>query len=171
MQNQTHTRHLYWLWLTGLIIIADQISKYFALHNLSYEQPIVLLPWLNLILAYNTGAAFSLLKHAGGWQQWLFGGIAVVVSIVILVWLYRLRSRDIWTALGLSLILGGAIGNLIDRIHHGFVVDFIDFHVGHWHWPVFNFADSAVCVGALILILAVFFKKSDKVQMDDVKQG
>lgn len=159
MQRSTHKKHLYWLWLTVLIIIADQVSKYFAIHYLSDEQPIILLPWLNLILAHNTGAAFSLLNHAGGWQQWLFGGIAIVVSIVILIWLYSLQAKDIWTAIGLSLILGGALGNLIDRIYRGFVVDFIDFHVQQWHWPVFNVADSAICIGAFILVVTVFFKR------------
>lgn len=159
MQASTYKKHLYWLWLTVLIIIADQVSKYFAIHQLSHEQPIVLLPWLNFVFVSNTGAAFNLLTHAGGWQQWLFGGIAIVVSIVILLWLYRLPSKDIWTAISLSLILGGALGNLIDRITHGFVIDFILFHVNQWQWPVFNVADSAICVGAFILVLTVCFSK------------
>jgi signal peptidase II len=125
---------------------------------LSLHEIIPITPFLNITLAHNTGAAFSFLGSAGGWQQYLFTSIAIIVSIVMVIWIYRLPSSDRWTAYALALIIGGALGNLGDRVMLGYVVDFIDFYVGTWHFAAFNLADSAICVGAGILLLTTFRK-------------
>ena len=119
-----------------------------------------MVPFVNLTLTHNTGAAFSLLHRAGGWQRWLFAALAVVVSIAIVIWLKRLPRNARWTAAGLALVLGGALGNLWDRLAHGYVVDFIDFYYGEWHWPAFNVADSAITLGAVMLVAEVVFARS-----------
>ena len=117
----------------------------------------------NLTLVYNTGAAFSFLADAGGWQRWFFVLLAIGVSALLLVWLYRLERDQHWLAAALALVLGGAVGNLVDRILHGHVIDFIDLYAGGWHWPAFNVADSAITVGAVMLIIdAVFNKETGK---------
>jgi signal peptidase II len=142
-----------WLWLSGVVLVLDQCSKLIADAWLVLHQPVVLLPFLNLRLAYNTGAAFSFLHDAAGWQRWFFIGLALVVMAVLVVWLARLAAHQTGTALALSLILGGAAGNLIDRVVYGHVIDFIDFYYRSWHWPTFNVADSAITIGAGLLIL------------------
>ena len=143
-----------WLWLTALVIGLDQLTKIWAESVLSAAPPIHLVPHLDLRLAYNAGAAFSFLSDAGGWQRWFFVVLAVVVTLVLLVWLARLSARDKLTATGLALVIGGALGNLIDRVAYGHVIDFIDVY---WdaslHWPAFNIADSAISVGAVMLII------------------
>jgi signal peptidase II len=144
---------LKWLWLSVLVVVLDQVSKALASTHLHYHQPVEVLPMFNLTLSYNTGAAFSFLGGAGGWQRWLFVGLAVVVSIVLVLWLNRLTRRDVWIASSLALIVGGAIGNVIDRVRLGYVVDFLDVYYRGWHWPTFNIADSAITVGVTILIL------------------
>jgi signal peptidase II len=142
-----------WIWLSLGVIALDQLTKYLAMAGLALHDPVPLTPFLNLTLTYNVGAAFSFLNQAGGWQRWLFIGLAVAVSVGILFWLRRLSTRASWTAVGLALVLGGAVGNLIDRLYLGHVVDFIDLYYGRWHWPAFNVADAAITVGALIVII------------------
>jgi signal peptidase II len=153
--DKTKLKNFHWLWLGLFAIIVDQWTKYLAITHLIPFQSIELSPFFNLTLLFNTGAAFSLLDQAGGWQQWLFIVITFVVSGVIIVWLYRLPKNRIWSALALSLIFGGAIGNLIDRIRLGYVIDFLDFHIGEYHWYVFNLADSFITVAAIILIIDI----------------
>ena len=151
---------LKWLAVSSLIVVVDQITKLIANHALSLYQAYPVLPSLNLTLMYNKGAAFSFLSEAGGWQRWFFTVLAVVVSIVIVIWIRRLPARETWMAAGLSLVLGGAIGNVIDRITYGHVIDFIDVYYASYHWPAFNVADSAITVGATILVVhALFFHK------------
>ena len=145
-----------WLWLSLLIVILDQATKWLAEALLVPFQPVPLMPLLNLTLMYNEGAAFSFLANAGGWQRWLFAGFALVMTAVLTVWLLRLDKGDRVTAVTLSLIIGGAIGNLIDRVQTGRVVDFIDFYVGSWHWPAFNVADSAISIGIVFLLITSF---------------
>ena len=145
-----------WLWLSLLIVILDQATKWLAEALLVPFQPVPLMPLLNLTLMYNEGAAFSFLANAGGWQRWLFAGFALVMTTVLAIWLLRLEKGDRVTAVTLSLIIGGAIGNLIDRVQTGRVVDFIDFYVGTWHWPAFNVADSAISVGIVFLLITSF---------------
>jgi signal peptidase II len=123
-----------------------------------------LVPTLNLTLMYNEGAAFSFLANAGGWQRWLFAAFALGMTAVLVIWLLRLKSDERILAAGLSLVAGGAVGNLIDRVLTGRVVDFIDFYVGNWHWPAFNVADSAITIGVALLLLSGF-------QGDQPKRG
>lgn len=140
------------LWIAGLVCVVDQLTKVLALQHLAQGE-IALAPFLKLALAFNTGAAFSFLATAGGWQNLFFVGVAIVVSIVILFMARRLGASDTQVAIGLMLVLGGAIGNLIDRVRLGYVVDFIDVYYRAWHWPTFNVADSAITIGAILLVL------------------
>ena len=144
-----------WLVLSAVIIALDLHTKQLASDNLVLYRPQEVFSWLNMTLAHNYGAAFSFLSDAGGWQRWFFTILASTVSLVLLVWLIRLPRKDWLTALGLAMILGGAIGNLVDRIRLGYVVDFIDFHIGDWHYPAFNVADSAITCGVILLLLDV----------------
>ena len=146
-----------WLGLSGLVILLDQVSKFAAEHWLTPYEPLAVLPSVNLTLLYNPGAAFSFLAGAGGWQRWLFVALAVAVSAALLVWLWRLRPGERLLGLALSLVLGGAVGNLVDRLLHGHVVDFIDLYWRDWHWPAFNVADSAITVGAVLLLVDGLF--------------
>ena len=115
-----------------------------------------------MTLAHNYGAAFSFLSDAGGWQRWLFTGLSSVVTVVLIVWLLRLTAAEKLTAAALALIIGGAIGNLADRIKHGYVVDFIDVFYRDWHWPAFNVADSAITCGVILLLLDGLFLSAAK---------
>ena len=143
---------LNWLWLSALVIVLDQISKYMASHMLEMYQPVAVMPMFNLTLMHNTGAAFSFLSEAGGWQRWFFTIVALVISGVIVNWIRRLHPGQYFQAVALSLVLGGAIGNVIDRLLLGHVVDFIQIYYEQWYWPAFNIADSAISVGVVLLI-------------------
>ena len=158
-----------WLWLSALVIALDQGTKYLASQLLALYQSVEFIPLLKFTLLHNKGAAFSFLSSAGGWQRWVFTLLALVVSIIIVAWLRRLSVQEKWQATGLALILGGALGNVIDRILHGYVVDFLDFYypaeqclplfyqvhtsVAECHWPAFNIADSAISIGVVVLIV------------------
>lgn len=142
-----------WLFISMLIIILDLWTKSIATQSLTLYRPVELTSWLNMTLAHNYGAAFSFLSDAGGWQRWLFTGLASVVTLVLIVWLFRLQAKEKLTAAGLGLIIGGAVGNLIDRVLNGYVVDFIDVYYQDWHWPAFNLADSAITGGVILLLL------------------
>ena len=150
-----------WLVLSVLVLVIDQVSKAHFEGSLEMFQQIVVIPdYFSWTLAYNTGAAFSFLADGGGWQRWLFALIAVVVSAVLVVWLKRLGRDDTWLAIALALVLGGALGNLYDRIALGHVIDFILVHWQNRHYfPAFNFADSAITVGAIMLALDMFKSK------------
>ncbi len=141
-----------WLSLSVLIIVLDQLSKAWITSHFVYGESLTIFSVFNLVLAHNTGAAFSFLHDAGGMQRWLFSGIAIVASVWI-VMLLRKHATQTLFALSLSLILGGALGNLIDRIAYGYVVDFLHFHWGEHYFPAFNIADSAITCGALLMIL------------------
>ena len=147
-----------WLGLAAIVLVVDQMSKYAAEAYLSLHVPVAILPGLNFTLTYNPGAAFSFLSDAGGWQRWLFSSIAFAASLAIVVWLHRLPKEDRFTACSLALVLGGAVGNLWDRLapSRGMVVDFIDVYAGKWHWPAFNVADSAIVLGVIIMLITVF---------------
>ena len=150
-----------WLILIALIIAADQATKLWVLAALEPYQVVPVLPMFNLTLVFNQGAAFSFLADAGGWQRWFFAGLAVAVSVALLVWLKRLGEHERLTGAGLSLVAAGAVGNLIDRLAYGHVVDFLDVYWRSWHWPAFNVADSAITVGvALLLVDALLPKKA-----------
>lgn len=153
---------LAWLWLTLSVFVVDQLTKNYFEGNLGLYQQIVVIPgYFSWTLAYNTGAAFSFLADAAGWQRWFFAAIALVVSAVLVVWLRRLKPEETWLAIALALVLGGALGNLYDRVVLGHVVDFILLHwQNRWYFPAFNIADSAITVGAILLALDMF--KSNK---------
>ncbi|MEX2515565.1 MAG: signal peptidase II [Gammaproteobacteria bacterium] len=154
-----------WLLLTASIVVLDQFTKLLAEHYLAFYTPVNLLDvsgtGLNMTLVYNTGAAFSFLSDAGGWQRWVFAVFAVLVSAVLLIWLLRLPAAARWLSAALALVLGGAIGNLIDRVLYGHVIDFVDFYSGDWHFPAFNLADSAITIGAIMLIIDALWLQSD----------
>ncbi|HFQ13691.1 MAG TPA: lipoprotein signal peptidase [Gammaproteobacteria bacterium] len=143
---------LKWIWLSALVIVLDQVTKYMAVHMLVMHEPLAVMPMFNLTLMYNTGAAFSFLSEAGGWQRWFFTGVALLVSLVIFNWLRSLQDGQRLQAVALSLVLGGALGNVIDRLLLGHVVDFIQLYYDRWYWPAFNIADSAITVGVVLLI-------------------
>ena len=155
MTSRLYARH--WFLLALIIVLVDQISKWAAEAYLAPYQPVPVVPLFNLTLAYNTGAAFSFLSDAGGWQRWFFILLTVAVVAVLVNWLWRMRAEERLHAASISLILGGAIGNLIDRVLHGHVIDFIDVYYGSHHWPIFNIADSAITVGVTLLIADLFF--------------
>ena len=158
-----------WLWLSAFVVLLDQVSKQLASQLLELYQSAEFIPLLQFTLLHNKGAAFSFLSSAGGWQRWFFSLLALVVSVIIVAWLRRLPPQEKWQAAGLALILGGALGNVIDRITLGYVVDFIDFYYPaeqclplfskvvtsgtECHWPAFNIADSAIFVGVVLLIV------------------
>ncbi len=143
-----------WLWLTLLIVVADQWTKRLVTDHLDEFEAIVLLPVLDLMRLHNEGAAFSMLSDASGWQRWFFSALAIGVSVGILIWLRRLPAHGKnRLAAGLCLVMGGAIGNVIDRIRLGHVIDFIRVHYAEWYFPAFNVADSAITIGAGLLIL------------------
>jgi signal peptidase II len=145
---------LRWLWLTSLIVILDQITKSWISQTLTLYESVAIFSFFNFTLVHNTGAAFSFLAEAGGWQRWLLTGLALIVSVIIVVWLSRLKTVEHrWLAIALALVLGGAIGNLIDRIIYGYVIDFLDLYYKMWHWPAFNVADSAISIGAVMLLM------------------
>ena len=148
-----------WGLIAAVIAISDQVTKAVVEGWIERGEVIRITGFFNLVLAYNSGAAFSFLAGAGGWQRWFFVSIASVATVVIAWLLYRHRDEGLFCA-GLSLILGGAIGNLWDRIALGHVVDFLDFHAAGWHWPAFNVADSGITVGAALLILDSMRRKS-----------
>ncbi len=148
---------LSWLWLSALVVVLDQVTKLWAEVALVGPRPLNILPHLDFRLAYNQGAAFSFLSDAGGWQRWLFSGLAVVISLVMVSWLRRLPREHKLLAAGFALVIGGAVGNLMDRLFYGHVVDFIDVY---WdaslHWPAFNLADSAITLGMGLILLESF---------------
>jgi signal peptidase II len=143
---------LLWLGLSSLLLILDQLTKIIAKNSLfeGVSQPVT--SFLNWTLVYNSGAAFSFLAQAGGWQRWFFTGVGIIAAL-IMIWLIRKNSHQTIFSLALSLVLSGAIGNVIDRIIYGAVVDFVDVHYMGWHWPAFNIADSAITIGVILLIV------------------
>lgn len=151
---QERKKHqLSWLWLSASIILLDYITKSWMSHWLDSSSFMPVFPCLNFILTHNFGAAFSFLGQADGWQRWLF----VVISAGVSLWLVKLLYRgnlNNWIACAIALIIGGAIGNLYDRITLGYVIDFIDFCIGNWHFATFNLADSAISIGAAMWIIA-----------------
>lgn len=151
-------QNTHWLWLSALVIVADQITKQLVVNRLDLFDRIPLFDWLNLTLMYNTGAAFSIFAGA---TPWFFVALSVAVSVGILIWLRRHPHGETWVAASLALILGGALGNAIDRATRGHVIDFLDFHMYGWHYPAFNIADSAIVLGAILLGLDMLRPRRD----------
>jgi signal peptidase II len=170
-----HTLVKHWLWLSALILLLDQASKWLVLASMEPYQSLELMPNLYLTLMFNTGAAFSMLSDAGGWQRWLFAGFALLVTLVLSVWLLRLGKDERLLAAALALIVGGAVGNLIDRVLLGHVVDFIQVYLPFIPlrifnpWPAFNVADSAISLGVVLLLIQTF--QGQRVEADPAAGG
>jgi signal peptidase II len=147
---------LKWLWLSLLALALDQASKLMVASSMTLYQSISIMPYFNLTYLRNTGAAFSFLSEAGGWQRWFFAVLAIAISAALSIWLARLKSHETLLAIALALVLGGAVGNLIDRLAYGYVIDFLDVYYQQWHWPAFNIADSAIVLGVGLMILESF---------------
>lgn len=162
MPESSRFGHLPWLLLSVLILVVDRVTKDIFEGSLSMYQRIEVIPgYFDWTLAYNTGAAFSFLADADGWQRWFFAAIAIAVSVVLVVWLKRLKRHETLLAVALAMVLGGALGNLYDRVVLGHVVDFILVHwQSRWFFPAFNLADTFITIGAILLALDMF--KSDK---------
>ncbi|AWL30380.1 signal peptidase II [Acinetobacter defluvii] len=161
---QFYTHNLMWLGLSVLAIIIDQWTKHIASTHLTYADPVPVLPFLNWTLLHNYGAAFSFLSDAGGWQHYLFTGLAGIVSIIFIFWLLRMPKTVLILPMAIALILGGAIGNLIDRVSLGYVVDFIHVFYQNHHFPAFNIADSAITLGTILLLIDTFFLEKQRIQ-------
>ncbi len=144
-----------WLGIALVVVLLDQLSKIMMSQLLVYGQSEPMTSYFNLVMVYNKGAAFSFLADQPGWQRYFFTGVSVIASLFIL-WMLKRNPTQRLFCWSLALILGGAIGNLIDRIAYGHVIDFLDFHVRGWHWPAFNVADSAITVGAILFVLDEF---------------
>ena len=144
----------HWLWLSALVIAVDQFTKQLVVNNLALYDRIPVFDWLNLTLMHNTGAAFSIFAGA---TPWLFVALSVLVSVGILIWMRRHPHGERLVAASLALILGGALGNAIDRATRGYVIDFVDFHIQGWHYSAFNVADSAIVLGAILLGVDMLF--------------
>jgi signal peptidase II len=144
-----------------VIVVLDQITKIWADTSLAMYEQIPITGFFNITKAYNYGAAFSFLDNAGGWQRWFFTAISLVVSVILCVWLYRMRRSERWLSISISLILGGAVGNLIDRVWYGYVVDFIQVYWRTSYFPSFNIADAAISCGTIILLVLTLFEKND----------
>ncbi len=146
-----------WLWLSVVVVILDQLTKLWIDSSMTLHERLPLIEgYFDLTLAYNPGAAFSFLADAGGWQRWFFTILSTVVTLILVVWLKRLQAHEKITAVALALIIGGAIGNLIDRIAYGHVIDFLLVYYQQWSWPAFNVADSAISIGVILMLLALF---------------
>jgi len=144
---------LLWLWLSAAVVAMDQVTKFMIVERLDVFQRIDLFAMLSITRLHNTGAAFSFLSDAGGWQRWFFVVLGLVISLLVIAWLRRIPARRGWLGAALALVVGGAVGNIIDRLMHGYVVDFISVHYKGWFFPAFNVADSSITVGAVILLI------------------
>ncbi|WP_046206163.1 signal peptidase II [Acinetobacter radioresistens] len=161
---QFYPHNLVWIGLAIVAIILDQWTKWIATNHLNYADPVAVLPFLNWTLLHNYGAAFSFLSNAGGWQRYLFTGLAAGVSLLFVFWLMRMPKHLVILPMAIALILGGAIGNLIDRVSLGYVVDFIHVYYQNSHFPAFNIADSAITLGTILLLIDTFFLEKHRIQ-------
>ena len=157
---------LKWIWLALFVVVIDQLTKYIASNSLTMFQPVAVMPMFNWTLMHNTGAAFSFLADQSGWQRWFFAAVAVIVSIVLFVWIKRLEQHEKWQAIALALILGGAVGNVIDRLWLGYVIDFIQVYYEQWYWPAFNVADSAIVIGVGMIIIESLREYRDEKKLE-----
>jgi signal peptidase II len=147
---------LRWLWLTIILLITDQVTKQLVASTFDYRETLAVLPFFNLTYVHNPGAAFSFLADQGGWQRWFFTAIAAIASVVFIVWMAKTPKEQKLLSIAFALILSGALGNLIDRVLFGYVIDFLDFHWAGYHFAAFNVADSMIFIGAALMILDSF---------------
>jgi len=158
---------LSWLWLTLIWLVVDQLTKYLVVDSMELYQSIEILPFFNLTYVHNLGAAFSFLADQGGWQRWFFTAIAAIASIVFTVWLAKTPSSHKLINIAVALMLSGALGNLIDRVLFGYVIDFLDFYIAGKHWPAFNVADSMIFIGAALMIIDSIVNDESKDKVSD----
>ncbi|ARD45407.1 signal peptidase II [Colwellia sp. PAMC 21821] len=156
MKNLFTQTGLRWWWLTVIFLVADQVTKQLIVSNMDLYQSIDILPFFNLTYVHNLGAAFSFLADQGGWQRWFFTAIAAIASIVFIVWLAKTPKQQALLSVAFALMLSGAVGNLIDRVLFGYVIDFLDFYGFGYHFPAFNIADSMIFIGAALMIFDSF---------------
>ena len=156
------------LWISVIIVIADQVTKQAIIDVFSLHESLQITPFFNLTYVRNYGAAFSILYDAGGWQRYFLSAVALLVSALILWWLKQASKEQVLLPTAFCFILGGALGNVLDRIMHGYVIDFLDFYIGNYHWPAFNVADSAIFIGAGLLIIDMF-KNKEANEIDESK--
>ncbi len=169
MSQSENTSSLSWLWLTLIWLVIDQGTKYWVANSMALHQSFDILPFFSITYAQNPGAAFSFLADQPGWQRWFFTLIAVVASAVFLVWLKRTPKTQPLLAVALACMLSGALGNLIDRVLFGYVIDFLDFYIGSYHWPTFNIADSVIFIGAVLMVIDSF-KQNNAENTEAVKE-
>ncbi len=147
---------LIWTWIVVLVVGLDQYTKYLTETYLEFQQPVKIFSFLNWFFTYNPGASWGFLRDAGPWKHWFFLSITAFIVILLLVWIYKLKSNEKTEAIAYSLIIGGAIGNVIDRLRIEKVVDFIQFHYQDWYFPTFNIADSAITIGVMLLFIKIY---------------
>jgi signal peptidase II len=162
---------LIWLWLALIGLVIDQATKLYVLANFKLHESVNVLPFFDFTYVQNKGAAFSFLSSAGGWQRWFFTIIAVSISGLLIYWLRGLHKSQKSLSIAYCLVLSGALGNLIDRLSYGFVVDFLDVYYKTHHWPIFNVADMAICCGAFLIILDAFLNKEDNQKDKALNKG
>ncbi|MEJ2213052.1 MAG: signal peptidase II [Gammaproteobacteria bacterium] len=150
-----------WLWLSAIVVVLDQLTKQWIEEAFVLYESLPVTGFFNLTLVYNTGAAFSFLADAGGWQRWFFLILALLICVYLVYWLLHLDKKQVALPLAIAMIIGGAVGNVIDRLLHGHVIDFLDFYYQQWHWPAFNLADSAITLGVILFIWDAFFGAKD----------
>lgn len=166
MRSQTAKYNwLHWLWISLFVVVVDQVTKQAITASFVYGETKYVLSWFNLVLAHNTGAAFSFLASASGWQREFFIVLTIVISSV-LIWMLKNNHANRVLSIALALVVGGAFGNLYDRVLHGYVIDFVQWHAAGYYWPAFNVADSAICLGAGLLIFDSFRKPATEASAD-----
>lgn len=147
---------LRWLWLAMMILLLDLVSKQWVISHFWLGESVPVIPSLNATYVHNPGAAFSFLADRSGWQRWIFSGITVIIVLMIIIIMYRLDKKANLSNAAYAMMIGGALGNLFDRMVHGVVIDFIDFYIGDWHWPTFNVADAFISISTILIILETF---------------
>ncbi|MAG75681.1 MAG: signal peptidase II [Colwelliaceae bacterium] len=160
------TTALKWLWLTLLFLVVDQVTKHWVTGTFDLYESVAIMPYFNLTYVHNEGAAFSFLADQGGWQRWLFAAIATAACVLFTYWMAKTPASNKVLGVGFALMLSGAMGNLIDRVLLGYVIDFLDFYIGNSHWPAFNIADSVIFVGAALMIYDSFTSDSEDSKKD-----
>ncbi|MFP1809226.1 signal peptidase II [Lonsdalea quercina] len=162
MRHSMKSTGLRWLWLALVVLVVDLGSKQWVMSHFQLGESLPLIPFFNLTYAHNPGAAFSFLADKDGWQRWFFAVIALAITAALLVLMYRSSASQRLNNIAYAMIIGGAVGNLTDRLVHGYVIDFVDFYINDWHYPIFNIADAGICIGALLIVLEGFFVSSEK---------
>lgn len=160
------TTALKWLWLTLLFLVVDQVTKHWVAGTFDLYESVAVMPYFNLTYVHNEGAAFSFLADQGGWQRWFFAAIATAACVLFTYWMAKTPASNKVLGVGFALMLSGAMGNLIDRVLLGYVIDFLDFYIGNSHWPAFNIADSVIFVGAALMIYDSFTSGSEDSKKD-----